>query len=94
MCEDVRAKEDWLNPGGSQLRVYREANIELWRANEGRLSPMLIGTRRNQRNRAQVIDAIRVSMNASVQSRRDANEKCPGKRCKQNGRNKNPCAIL
>jgi hypothetical protein len=33
-------------------------------------------------------------MNASVQSRRHADEKCPGKRCKQNARNKNTPASL
>ena len=29
--EDVRVKEEWLNPGGRQLRACREANIKLWR---------------------------------------------------------------
>ena len=92
--EDVRVKEEWLNPGGRQLRACREANIKLRRSNERRLSRVLITSRRNQRNRADVVAAIRVSMNASVQSRRDADEKCPGKRRKQNGRNKSTCAIL
>ena len=85
VLEDVRVKEEWLNPGGRQLRACREANIKLWRANNRRLSPVLITTRRDQRDRADVVTAIRVSMNASVQSRRDADEKCPGERCKQNG---------
>lgn len=92
--EEVRVKEEWLNPGGRQLRACREANIKLWRANNRRLSAVLITARRNQRDRAHVITAIRVSVNASVQSRRDADEKCPGKRCKQNARNKNTRASL
>ncbi len=92
--EDVRVKEEWLNPGGRQLRACREANTKLWRVNNRRLSPVLITTRRDQRDRAHVVTAICVSMNASVQSRRDADEKRPGKRCKQNGRNKNTPASL
>ena len=85
MRKDVRAKEEWLNPCGRQLRACREANIKLWRANNRRLSPVLITTRRDQRDRADVVTTIRVTVNASVQSRRDADEKCPGKRRKEYG---------
>jgi hypothetical protein len=92
--KDVRAKEEWLNPGRRQLRVCPEANIKLWWANNRRLGPVLITTRRDQRDRADMVTAIRVTVNASVQSRRDADEKCPGKRCKQDGRNKNTCVSL
>ena len=92
--KDVRVKEDWLNPCGRQLRACREANIKLWRANNRRLGPVLITTRRDQRDRAHVVTAIRLMMNARMQLRRDADEKCPGKRCKQNGRNKNSRASL
>ena len=92
--KDVRVKEEWLNPRGRQLRACREANIKLWRANNRRLSPVLITTRRDQRDRADVVTAIRVTVNASVQSRRDADEKCPGKRRKQDARNKNTRASL
>ena len=94
MREDVRAKEEWLNPGRRQLRACREANIKLWRANNRRLSPVLITTRRDQRDRAHVVAAIRITVNASMQSRRYADEKCPGERRKQNGRNKNTCVSL
>ena len=92
--EDVRVKEEWLNPGGRQLRACREANIKLWRANNRRLSRVLITTGRDQRDRADVVTTIRVTVNASVQSWRGADEKCPGKRRKQNGCNKSTCAIL
>ena len=92
--EDVRVKEEWLNPGGRQLRVCREANIKLWWANNRRLGSVLITTRRDQRDRTDVVTATRVTVNASVQSRRDADEKCPGERCKQNARNKNTCVSL
>ena len=92
--EDVRAKEEWLNPGGRQLRACRDANIKSWRANNRRLGPVLITTGRDQRDRADVVATIRVTVNASMQLRRDANQKCPGKRCKQNARNKNSRASL
>ena len=92
--EDVRAKEEWLNPCGRQLRACREANIKLWWANNRRLGPVLITAGRYQRDRADVVTTIRVTVNASVQSRRDADEKCPGERCKEYGRNKNTRASL
>ena len=94
MRKDVRAKEEWLNPCGRQLRARGEANIKLWRANNRRLGPVLITTGRDQCDRADVVTTIRVTVNASVQSRRNADEKCPGKRRKQNGRNQNTRASL
>jgi hypothetical protein len=94
MRKDVRAKEEWLNPCGRHLRACREANIKLWRANNRRLGSVLITTGRDQRDRAHVVTTIRVTVNASVQSRRDADEKCPGKRRKQDARNKNTRASL
>ena len=92
--EDVRVKEEWLDPCGRQLRVCREANIKLWRANNRRLGPVLITAGRDQRDRADVVAMIRVTVNASMQLRRDADEKCPGERCKEYGRNKNTRASL
>jgi len=40
--EDMRVKEEWPDPGGRQLRACRDANIKAWRANNRRLSPVLI----------------------------------------------------
>ena len=92
--EDVRVKEERLNPGRGERCGCSEPNIKLRGADEWRVSRVLITTRRDQRDRAHVVTAIRVTVNASVQSRRDADEKCPGERCKQNGRNKNTCVSL
>ena len=94
MREDVRVKEEWLNPGRGERCGCSEPNIKLRSTDERRLTGVLISTLRNQRNRADVVTAIRVSVNASVQSRRDADEKCPGKRCKENARNKDTRASL
>jgi hypothetical protein len=92
--EDVRVKEEWANPGGRQLRACREANIKLRRASKGRLSPVFITARRYQRDCADVVTAVRVIVNASMQLRRDANEKCPGERREKNGCDNNTRAIL
>jgi len=91
--EDVRVEKEWLDPGGRQLRGGCEANIKLWRANNRSLSAVLITTRRDQRDRANVVSLICIRVDAGMQSRRDAAEKCPRKR-KQNGRNKNTHASL
>jgi len=40
--EDMRVKKEWPDPGGRQLRARRDANIKAWRANNRRLSPVLI----------------------------------------------------
>ena len=40
--EDMRVKEEWPDPGGRQLRACRDTNIKAWRANNRRLSPVLI----------------------------------------------------
>ena len=77
VCEDVRVKEKWPNPRWGERCGCREANVKLRGTNDWRLTCVLITTRRNQRNRADVVTAIGISMNASVQSRRDAGEKCP-----------------
>ena len=92
--EDVRVKEERLNPRGRQRCGCGKANIKLRRANNRRLGPVLITTGRDQSDRTHVVTAIRVTVNASVQSRRDADEKCPGKRRKEYGRNKNTRASL
>ena len=94
MRKDVRIKEEWANPGGRQLRACREANIKLWWANNRRLGPVLITTGRDQRDRADVVATIRITVNACMQLRRDANEKCPGKRREENGCDNNTRAIL
>ena len=94
MREDVRVKEEWLNPGRGERCGCSEANIELRGTDEWRLTRMLITTRHNERYRADVVSLICIRVDAGMQSRRDADEKCPGKRCKQNARNKNTRASL
>jgi ribosomal protein S13 len=92
--EDVRVKEEWLNPGRGERCGCSEANIKLRGTDERRLTGVLISTRRNERYRADVVSLICIRVYAGMQSRRDADEKCPGKRCKQNARNKNTRASL
>ena len=92
--EDVRVKEEWLNPGRGERCGCSEPNIKLRSTDERRLTCLLITAGRDERDRADVVTAIRVSVNARMQLRRDADEKCPGKRRKQNGCNKSTCTIL
>ena len=94
MREDVRVKEEWLNPGRGERCGCGEPNIKLRSTDERRLTRMLITTRRNERYRADVVSLICIRVDAGMQSRRDADEKCPGKRCKKNARNKNTRASL
>jgi hypothetical protein len=42
--EDVRVKEEWLNPGGRQLRGCSKANIQLRGTDDWRLTRVLITT--------------------------------------------------
>ena len=92
--EDVRVKEEWLNPGGRELLACREANIKLWRANNRRLSAVLITTRRDQRDPANVLSPIRIHVNSRMQLRRDATEERPAKRCENNARDESTCAAV
>ena len=94
MRENVRVKEEWLNPRGRQLGAGREADIKSRRANNWRVRRVLITTRCDQRDRAHVITAIRVAVNTAVQLRRKADEERPGKSRKQNARNNNTPATL
>ena len=75
--EDVRVKEERPNPGRSERCGCNEANVKLRRTNEWRLTCMFVTARRDQRNRADVVSAIRIIVNVSVYLRRDADEKCP-----------------
>ena len=66
MREDVRFKEERLNPRGVERSDFRELNVELRRTDQWRLRGMIITASRNQRNRASVIAAVRISVNARV----------------------------
>jgi hypothetical protein len=92
--EDVRVKEEWLNPGRGERCGCSEPNIKMRGTDEWRLARVLIAARRDQRDRADVVSLICIPVDTRMRLRRDADEKCPGKRCKQNGRNKDTCAIL
>ena len=94
MRENVRAKEKWFNPGGRKRHDCREPNLELRGTDKRQLSRMLVIARRDQRNRANVVGAIRIGVNPRVQLRRSASDKCPGEGCENNGRYKNAQAIL
>ena len=64
--ENVRVKEEWLNPRGRQFCARREADIKSRRTNDWRVRRVLITTGCDQRDRAYVITAIRVAVNTAV----------------------------
>ena len=66
MREDVRFKEERLNPRGVERSDFRELNVELRRTDQWRLRGMIITTSRNQCNGASVIGAICISVNAHM----------------------------
>ena len=66
MRKDVRTEKDRLDPGGRQRRAFRKSNIKLRRADQWRLTRVLITACRDQRNRADVVTAIRVTVDARM----------------------------
>ena len=92
--EDVRVEEERLNPSGGQRRDSAKLVNEIRRADERELRSMIIVTGGHHCDRATVIGSIRVWMNPLVQLRGDADEKCPRKRCENNGCDKNTSPTL
>jgi len=70
--EDVRAKKERLNPSRAQHRDLRKSKGQFGRADEWRMSSVIIAAGCDQRNRTIVIGAVCISMDAAVQLRRAA----------------------
>lgn len=64
--EKVRVKEDRPNPSGPERRDFGELRVELMRANQWRMRSMIIAAGRDQCDRASVIGAIPIRVNARV----------------------------
>ena len=94
MRENVRAKKQRLDPGRAERRDLRELNAGLRRPDEGRMRSVIVVASRDQCNGASVIAAVRISVNARVQLRRNTQEQSPEKRCGDEGRNKSAAAFL
>ena len=94
MRENVRAKKQRLDPGRAERRDLRELNAGLRRPDEGRMRSVIVVASRDQCNGASVIAAVRISVNARVQLRRNTQEQRPEKRCGDEGRNKSAAAFL
>lgn len=94
MRENVRAKKERLDPGRAERRDLRELNAELRRPDEGRMRSVIVVASRDQCNGASVIAAVRISVNARVQLRRNTQEQRPEKHSGDEGRNKGAAAFL
>lgn len=64
--EDVRVKEERLNPRRGERRRFKKANLELGTPDKRRLTCLLVAARGNQCNRADMIGSIRVIVNVFV----------------------------
>jgi hypothetical protein len=77
--EEVRPKKERPDPRRGQRRNPRKAGCELRSGNERGLRSMFIATSGNQCDCTTVLRAIRVSVNARVQLRRNAQRERPEK---------------
>jgi len=66
VCENVRAKKERLHPGRAEGRDLGELNAGFRRPDKRRMRSVIVVASRDQRNRASVIAAVRVNMNARV----------------------------
>ena len=64
--EDVRAKKERLHPGRSERRDVGKLVAGFRRPDKRRMRSVIVVASRDQRNRASVIAAVRVNMNARV----------------------------
>jgi hypothetical protein len=94
VCEDVRPKKERPDPGRGQRRNLRKAGCELRSGNERGLRRMFIAASGNQCDCTTVLGAIRVSVNARVQLRRNAQRERPEKGCGKKCRDKGTSAIV
>ena len=94
MLEDACAKKRRLNPAWGQRRNFGKLNGRGRCADKWYMSNVLVTPRRDQRNHTNVFAAIRIRVNARVQLRRDATEKCPRERCENDSRDESACAAM
>ena len=92
MLENARAKERRLNPARDQRRNFGEFNGRDWRADQRRMSSMIVAARGDHGHRAVVLGAIRILVEALVQLRRSTQRERPEK-CRENA-NCNKCASM
>jgi len=80
--EDVRTKKERLNPSGAQRQDLGKLPSKIGRADQWRMSSMIVTARCDHRRRAAVLNAIGVRVNKLVQLRantqRERPEKCRG----------------
>ena len=66
MCEDMRAKKEWLDPSRSQRCDLGELNAGFRRPDERQMRSVIITAGRNQRNGARVVAPVGIRVNARV----------------------------
>ncbi len=69
VLENARTEKRRFDPLRSQRRNFGKVNDWDGRADQGRMSSMIVTARRNHRRGATVLDAIRILVDALVQLR-------------------------
>ncbi|HEY4256632.1 MAG TPA: hypothetical protein VGM66_05415, partial [Candidatus Udaeobacter sp.] len=64
--KDVRVEEEWLNPGGRQLRDAAKLGKEIRRADQRRLRSVIVAAGRDHRNGTAVLGTVRIRVDPLV----------------------------
>ena len=94
MLEDVRAKKRRLNPARGQRRNFGNLMWRDRRADQWRMSSMIVTARCDHCHRAVVLDTIRILVDALVQLRRSTQRERPKKRYGDDRRDKSAPVII
>jgi hypothetical protein len=90
--ENVRMQEERLNPDRAERWNSSKLRSKVRCADERGLRSVIIASSHDQCNRARVIRAIAIGVNACVQLRRNTQEQRPEKRSTNGCRDKNVAA--
>jgi len=92
--EDVRAKKERLNPRGAQRRDFGKSNGELGRADQRRMSSVIVIAGGDHRRRAIVLNTTRILVDALMQLRGSTQRECPKERYGNERRDKRARATI
>ena len=94
MLEDVRAKKRRLNPARGQRRNFGNLMWRDRRADQWRMSSMIVTARCDHRHCAAVLDTVRIRVDTLVQLRGSTQRERPKKRDGNECREKSAPAII
>ena len=92
--EDVRTKKERLNPSGAQRQDLGKLQSKIGRADQWRMSSMIVTARCDHRHCAAVLDTVRIRVDTLVQLRGSTQRERPKKRDGNECREKSAPAII